>query len=181
MWAWCAAVASPQVRGYEEGGRGLCVLSLQLVLMRSFCSFAALALFVMCVLEADHELAGCVACPWSRAHPLLTDRTGLSPAVLLPAHHPSCTTTALLLHTPGGFMKRAIRGTLEYMAPEVLLKKPASPASDVYALAIAINELATGGWFRGTRVWRALATCQRVCFCVCWRTGCCCRPACKQA
>lgn len=41
-------------------------------------------------------------------------------------------------------MKRAIQGTLEYMAPEVLLKKPASAASDVYALAIAINELATG-------------------------------------
>lgn len=56
-------------------------------------------------------------------------------------------------------MKRAIRGTLEYMAPEVLLKKPASPASDVYALAIAINELATGGWLRYSRVWRALATC----------------------
>jgi serine/threonine protein kinase len=44
----------------------------------------------------------------------------------------------------GGFMKRAIQGTLEYMAPEVLLKKPASSASDVYALAIAISELATG-------------------------------------
>jgi len=41
-------------------------------------------------------------------------------------------------------MKRAIQGTLEYMAPEVLLKKPASAASDVYALAIALNELATG-------------------------------------
>lgn len=41
-------------------------------------------------------------------------------------------------------MKRAIQGTLEYMAPEVLLKKPASSASDVYALAIAISELATG-------------------------------------
>lgn len=41
-------------------------------------------------------------------------------------------------------MKRAMQGTLEYMAPEVLLKKPASTASDVYALAIAINELATG-------------------------------------
>lgn len=42
-------------------------------------------------------------------------------------------------------MRRAIQGTLEYMAPEVLLKRPSSPASDVYALAIAINELATGG------------------------------------
>jgi serine/threonine protein kinase len=35
-------------------------------------------------------------------------------------------------------------GTLEYMAPEVLLKRPASQASDVYGLAITINELATG-------------------------------------
>ncbi len=41
-------------------------------------------------------------------------------------------------------MKRAMAGTMEYMSPEVLLKKPASSASDVYALAIAINELATG-------------------------------------
>jgi serine/threonine protein kinase len=37
-------------------------------------------------------------------------------------------------------------GTLEYMAPEVLLKRPASQASDVYGLAITINELATGAW-----------------------------------
>jgi serine/threonine protein kinase len=44
----------------------------------------------------------------------------------------------------GGFLKRAMAGTLEYMAPEVLLKRPASQASDVYGLAIAINELATG-------------------------------------
>jgi serine/threonine protein kinase len=41
-------------------------------------------------------------------------------------------------------MRRAVQGTLEYMAPEVLQKQPASAASDVYALAIAINELATG-------------------------------------
>ncbi|KAF6258184.1 phosphatase 2C-like domain-containing protein [Scenedesmus sp. NREL 46B-D3] len=44
----------------------------------------------------------------------------------------------------GGFLKRAMAGTLEYMAPEVLLKRPASQASDVYALAITINELAAG-------------------------------------
>ena len=50
----------------------------------------------------------------------------------------------MCLLSTGGFMKRAIQGTLEYMAPEVLLKKPASHASDVYALAIAINELASG-------------------------------------
>jgi serine/threonine protein kinase len=34
-------------------------------------------------------------------------------------------------------------GTLEYMAPEVLLKEPTSLASDVYAFAVTINELAT--------------------------------------
>jgi serine/threonine protein kinase len=35
-------------------------------------------------------------------------------------------------------------GTLEYMSPEMLLKCPASQASDVYALAVTINEIATG-------------------------------------
>jgi len=35
-------------------------------------------------------------------------------------------------------------GTLEYMAPECLLKEPGSPASDVYAWAVTVNELATG-------------------------------------
>lgn len=35
-------------------------------------------------------------------------------------------------------------GTLEYMAPEILLKQPCSYASDVYAFAITLNELATG-------------------------------------
>lgn len=35
-------------------------------------------------------------------------------------------------------------GTLEYMAPEILLKAPCSYSSDVYALAVTINELATG-------------------------------------
>eukprot|EP00210_Caulerpa_lentillifera_P009064 g8649.t1 len=44
----------------------------------------------------------------------------------------------------GGFHKSKLVGTLEYMAPEVLLKKGHSFASDVYALAICINELATG-------------------------------------
>ena len=34
--------------------------------------------------------------------------------------------------------------TLEYMAPELLLRQPRSSASDVYALAITINQLATG-------------------------------------
>ena len=42
----------------------------------------------------------------------------------------------------GGFQKIKMLGTLEYMAPEILLKThPASPASDVYALCVTINEL----------------------------------------
>ncbi len=35
-------------------------------------------------------------------------------------------------------------GTLEYMAPEVLNKRPHTTASDVYAFAITLNQLATG-------------------------------------
>lgn len=35
-------------------------------------------------------------------------------------------------------------GTLEYMAPEVLLRQGISQAADVYAWAISVNELATG-------------------------------------
>ena len=35
-------------------------------------------------------------------------------------------------------------GTLEYMAPEVLLKQPTTAASDVYAWAVTVNEIATG-------------------------------------
>ena len=35
-------------------------------------------------------------------------------------------------------------GTLEYMAPEVLLKQPGSFASDVYAFGVTVNEAATG-------------------------------------
>lgn len=44
----------------------------------------------------------------------------------------------------GGFHKRRMVGTLEYMAPEILLKEPCSLASDVYAFAVTLNELATG-------------------------------------
>lgn len=35
-------------------------------------------------------------------------------------------------------------GTLEYMAPEVLQKQPTTAASDVYAWAVTVNEIATG-------------------------------------
>lgn len=44
----------------------------------------------------------------------------------------------------GGFYKRDMVGTLEYMAPEVLLKGRHSTASDVFALAVTLNELAAG-------------------------------------
>ncbi|GLI68583.1 hypothetical protein VaNZ11_013053 [Volvox africanus] len=45
----------------------------------------------------------------------------------------------------GGFYKRMMVGTLEYMAPELLLRtSPASPASDVYAWAVTVNEVAAG-------------------------------------
>jgi serine/threonine protein phosphatase PrpC len=44
----------------------------------------------------------------------------------------------------GGFYKQSMVGTLEYMAPEILMKKaPASTASDVFALCISIIELLT--------------------------------------
>ena len=42
----------------------------------------------------------------------------------------------------GGFHKAKMLGTLEYMAPEILLKsRPASPSSDVYALCVSVNEM----------------------------------------
>ncbi|KAK9828917.1 hypothetical protein WJX72_002777 [[Myrmecia] bisecta] len=44
----------------------------------------------------------------------------------------------------GGFHKRHMVGTLEYMAPEVLQKQPTSYFSDVYAWAVTVNEVATG-------------------------------------
>ena len=44
----------------------------------------------------------------------------------------------------GGFHKRRMLGTLEYMAPEVLLGKGHGYASDVYAFAVALNEIACG-------------------------------------
>ncbi len=42
----------------------------------------------------------------------------------------------------GGFHKALQVGTLDYMAPELLLKRPSSPAADVFALAVTVNELA---------------------------------------
>lgn len=44
----------------------------------------------------------------------------------------------------GGFHKQLLAGTLEYMAPEVLQKRPSSRAADVFAFAIVLNEIATG-------------------------------------
>jgi serine/threonine protein phosphatase PrpC/tRNA A-37 threonylcarbamoyl transferase component Bud32 len=50
-----------------------------------------------------------------------------------------------LPHKPsGGYRKRAAVGTLEYMAPEILMNAEHSYSSDVFALAITINELASG-------------------------------------
>lgn len=43
----------------------------------------------------------------------------------------------------GGFHKKRMVGTLEYMAPEILQRSPHSRASDVYAFAVTLNELAT--------------------------------------
>jgi serine/threonine-protein kinase len=43
-------------------------------------------------------------------------------------------------HTAPGFVK----GTLSYMAPEILIGKPASPASDLFSLAITLWEALTG-------------------------------------
>ncbi|MEW5300300.1 MAG: hypothetical protein WDW36_003240 [Sanguina aurantia] len=44
----------------------------------------------------------------------------------------------------GGFHKKSMMGTLEYMAPEVLLKDGWSTGSDVYAFGVILCELATG-------------------------------------
>ncbi|DBA85833.1 TPA: hypothetical protein ACH3X1_005382 [Trebouxia sp. C0004] len=44
----------------------------------------------------------------------------------------------------GGFHKRNMVGTLEYMSPETLQKQAPSEKSDVWALAVTLNELATG-------------------------------------
>jgi serine/threonine protein kinase len=45
----------------------------------------------------------------------------------------------------GGFQKGKVLGTLEYMPPEVLMNlHPHTEASDIFALAVTLNELATG-------------------------------------
>ncbi len=47
-------------------------------------------------------------------------------------------------HPSGGFYKRKMLGTLEYMAPEVLQGRGHVYASDVYAFAVTLNEIACG-------------------------------------
>lgn len=48
-------------------------------------------------------------------------------------------------HGPsGGFHKAFIAGTLVYMAPELMMNRPYTPAADVYSLGVTMNELATG-------------------------------------
>ena len=44
----------------------------------------------------------------------------------------------------GGFHKHNMMGTLEYMAPETLQKQLPSQKSDMWALAVMLNEVATG-------------------------------------
>ncbi|KAK9833258.1 hypothetical protein WJX81_000555 [Elliptochloris bilobata] len=44
----------------------------------------------------------------------------------------------------GGFYKRHVVGTLEYMAPEVLQRLGGGAPADVYALAVTLNEAAIG-------------------------------------
>ena len=44
----------------------------------------------------------------------------------------------------GGFHKRNMMGTLEYMAPETLQKQTPTEKADVWALAVLLNEVATG-------------------------------------
>lgn len=51
------------------------------------------------------------------------------------------------VNQPGGFKKLA--GTLEYLAPEVLMQGTYSPASDVYALGITLNEVGWRALFSG--------------------------------
>jgi Protein kinase domain len=50
----------------------------------------------------------------------------------------------LCLHGDGLCWCRHLVGTLEYLAPECLLKEPASPQSDVYSFAVLFSELLTG-------------------------------------
>ena len=44
----------------------------------------------------------------------------------------------------GGRQRDFMVGTLVYMAPELLRRQPWSAASDMYSLAITLNELLTG-------------------------------------
>ena len=56
---------------------------------------------------------------------------------------PSVVSDALHYKPSGGFYKGRVQGTLEYMAPEVLLHGVHTTAADVFALAVTINEIAT--------------------------------------
>ena len=65
-------------------------------------------------------------------------------ATLLHEHSAAGRSSVLKKGKPtGGFHKRHMVGTLEYLAPEVLMKRAHTRKADVYAFAVAINELAT--------------------------------------
>ncbi len=46
--------------------------------------------------------------------------------------------------TPTASIKCLQVGTLEYLAPEVLLKEPYSFPADIYSWAVTVNEISTG-------------------------------------
>lgn len=69
-------------------------------------------------------------------------------SLLVKLHHCLCTAQCWLskhvVHDLGSTACCVQVGTLQYLAPEILLKQPASYAADIYAWAVTVNEVATG-------------------------------------
>lgn len=64
--------------------------------------------------------------------------------------HAKLTDFGLALQIGDAVEENALRGTVPYMAPELFRNKPASPASDLYALGVVLYEAITGELpFRG--------------------------------